>query len=338
VAVDDVAQAERNRRGFSGISITSFVLSLAGFLFALTAIPALVLGIIDLARSSRTATRRGLSIAAIAISAAWIAIFGALLFAASNDQDASSTDDRSRDQQTEEVTTEETSASTPTPNPPDASPTQAEDSSTVEPTPVEPEVQDPETAFLEEVRSSGPIKTRQAIEERKDARLLRAGRSACEQIQSRGSLTGYGMYYGSQVLPPDESPWVAQAAVTYLCPDLGVDSSEIAGFRQNFDRFVVDLASEEPFARMLAEAREQGGVGPSDDDENLMKDAFMFCAILNAPKPWRFFEALDGMQPTGSTPSLLEYRGILNSSYFYVCPDIKFSPEDVARKWADRNL
>ena len=68
--------ASIQRSGFSGMSITAFILSLFGFLLALPAVAGLVLGIVSLARSSSDFRRRGLAIAAVVVSSLWILIFG----------------------------------------------------------------------------------------------------------------------------------------------------------------------------------------------------------------------------------------------------------------------
>lgn len=74
--------ASIQRSGFSGMSITAFILSLFGFLLALPAIAGLILGIVSLVRSSRDFRRRGLAVAAVVISALWIVFFGLVFLAA----------------------------------------------------------------------------------------------------------------------------------------------------------------------------------------------------------------------------------------------------------------
>ena len=67
--------ASIQRSGFSGMSITAFILSLFGFLLALPAVAALILGIVSLVRSNRDFRRRGLAIAAVVVSSLWILLF-----------------------------------------------------------------------------------------------------------------------------------------------------------------------------------------------------------------------------------------------------------------------
>lgn len=71
--------ASIQRSGFSGMSITAFILSLFGFLLALPAVAGLILGIVSLVRSNRDTRRRGLAIAAVVVSSLWILIFGVVL-------------------------------------------------------------------------------------------------------------------------------------------------------------------------------------------------------------------------------------------------------------------
>lgn len=73
--------ASIQRSGFSGMSITAFILSLFGFLLAMPAVAGLILGIVSLARSNRDSRRRGLAIAAVVISVLWIAFFGVVFLA-----------------------------------------------------------------------------------------------------------------------------------------------------------------------------------------------------------------------------------------------------------------
>lgn len=67
--------ASIQRSGFSGMSITAFILSLFGFLLALPAVAGLILGIVSLVRSNRDFRRRGLAIAAVVVSSLWILLF-----------------------------------------------------------------------------------------------------------------------------------------------------------------------------------------------------------------------------------------------------------------------
>ena len=68
-----------------GVVTAAFVCSLLGFICGLPALIGLILGIVGLSKSKSAGAGRGLSIAAIAISAAWLAIGGiitvVLLFA-----------------------------------------------------------------------------------------------------------------------------------------------------------------------------------------------------------------------------------------------------------------
>lgn|GEM_PF-987741 len=92
------------RSGFSGMSITAFILSLFGFLLALPAVAGLILGILSLVRSSRDFRRRGLAIAAVVISALWIVFFGLVFLAAGssdNPEKSSSTQAQEQVQETD---------------------------------------------------------------------------------------------------------------------------------------------------------------------------------------------------------------------------------------------
>lgn len=315
-----------------GIVIAAFVTSLFGFMCGLPALVGLVLGIVGRKRAGNVGKGIGLANAAIVISASWLALILVISILAvgnsgSNDSAGS----------VETQTSTDSGKSTPNAPDPTTSVAKPSDGPSAVPTPSVATL-DPKAAFLLQVQESAPTDARELIGKRKDATLLKAGLAACEQIQVRGATAGYGMFLGSQLVSQIEAPWVAQAAVERLCPELGVSGSQVAAFESNFDGWVTELASELPFSTMLDEAREQGGVGREDDDNNMMKNAFMFCAILSNPKPWEFFEAMDGMQPSGSTPSLLEYKGLINSAHFYICPEVRYSPQDVAKKWFDRNV
>ncbi len=313
-----------------GIAVAAFVTSLFGFLCGIPAVVGLVLGLMARKRAKLVQRGVGLATAAIVISSIWLAVVVVgVVVGIANSGNGGGASEGAGAESGSSAPASPSQASTPQPD------TAVEASS---PAPTPTPTLEPRESFLAMVRNSGPTEARDAIAARKDAALVKFGESACKQIQVRGALAGYGLFYGSQEAKPGEAPWIAQAAVQHLCPELGVSAEQIAGYEANFDQWVVDLAQELPFSLMLSEAKEQGGVGKYDDDKNMMKNAFMFCGVLNTPKPWEFMESLDGVQPAGSTPTLLEYKGILNSAYFYICPEVKFSPQQVAKKWADRNL
>jgi len=324
------------------MSVTGFVLSLFGFVFALPAIAGLILGLIALKNSTHQMKRRGLAIAAIVISTFWILFFGLTIIGALAGNTGSEIEPVSNEagiEQSQEIVGQsEESPNVANENQSNAqlvdpgesvdatSATQASPSMTV----------DPEKAFISGVRAIASKDAKRFIDKRKNMKLLKAGEEACRQIKRNGALVGYGLFYSSMRVSGYESPFVAEAAIEYLCPDSGVSPDEISAFDRSGDQFYLDLATNYPFSIALDEAREQAAQG---DDVNLLKDMFLACAVMtNDKRPWEFFAAIDGMQPSGSTPTLLKWRGVLNSAHFYLCSDAPITYNEIVRGFLDATL
>lgn len=316
----------------SGIVITAFVLSLLGFICGLPAIAGLILGIIGLKKARSTGQHRGLAIAAIAISAAWI-VLGIILVIVAPSQPSSNSNSTANG-----ATSQTSAAASPPAQPetPSATPTQSA-TGPAAPASAVPSAS-PEQAYLDAVRSTTVSQAIDLIAKRSDASMVKSGNLACKAFDTYGALQGFAMFYGSMRVTGIEAPVMAAAAADHLCPALGVTGSQIAAYDADTDAYYAELAQTNTFKLMLSEAREQGAPSPDQDDVDLMKDAFLMCGVLNSAKvkPWDFFASMDGVQPPGSTPSILQYRGVMNSVHFYVCPESRYSPETVVKSYFDK--
>ncbi|RDI48442.1 DUF1707 and DUF4190 domain-containing protein [Nocardia mexicana] len=67
------------RRRQRGLGITAFVLGVCGFICGITAVPAVVLGVVALAIDTER-DDKGFAIAGVAVGALWMAIFGWFFF------------------------------------------------------------------------------------------------------------------------------------------------------------------------------------------------------------------------------------------------------------------
>ncbi len=330
------------RSGFSGMSVTGFVLSLFGFVLALPAIAGLVLGLIALKNSTHQRKRRGLAIAAIVISTLWILFFGLTLIGALAGNTGSEVEPASNEagiEQSQEIVGQ--SGESPNAANENESNAQLVDpgesvDATSTPQPSPSMSVNPQIAFIDDVRASASKDAKHFMDKRKNKELLKAGEEACRQIERRGALVGYGLLYSSMRVTPIELPFVAEAALEHLCPESGVSPDEISAFESSGDQWWLDLAANFPFSIALDEAREQAAQG---DDVNLLKDMLLACYVMtNDKRPWEFFTNMDGIQPPGSTPSLLEWRGVLNSAQFYLCPDAPFTYDKIVRGLIDTTL
>jgi hypothetical protein len=171
-----------------------------------------------------------------------------------------------------------------------------------------------------------------------DAKLLKNGRAVCRTFDRYEPVEAVGILVARTLAQYDDEDGIIDSALTYLCPQHVGALTPLERVYASDDGFFEELALTNTFTLVLTGIDDQGRPRPDYSDINTLKDVVLYCRVLDGSEPWAFFRATDALSPPGATPSLDRYQGLLNVAHFYVCPDTRYTPENVFRQYVKRYI